>query len=70
MNAKSSVSVNSLNGFHRPDSGSALLDGQGSQVGTFDFDYTSDLLFRCKGGEILRSDSWIGLMGQIIPRFS
>ena len=58
-----------LNGFSRPLDGAILLDSTEAQIGRFDFSWSSDLLFRCNDGQTLRSDSWIGLLEQIIHIF-
>ena len=58
-----------LNGFSRPLDGAILLNSTDAQIGRFDFSWSSDLLFRCNGGQTLRSDSWLGLLGQITQTF-
>lgn len=65
------VSVNSLTSFYRPAHGSVLLNGKGERVGTFDFEWSSQLLFRDMSGAIVaRSDSWLGLIAPLIAEHS
>lgn len=64
------VSVSSLSGFNRPSDKSVLLNDSGVAVGSFDFNWSSDLLFRCEDGSMLRDDSWLGLMAKVITRFN
>ena len=69
MKATHYTRLSCLNGLRRPDDGATLLDCGGNHLGRFDFSWSSDLLFRCESGDILRSDSWVGLLSQITWRF-